>query len=508
MIKKFNLEIIVVGGLLLLSALSTVKAQQVISTKPNIVIIYADDLGYGDVSNYGGKVKTPHIDQLAAKGLTFTNGYATSATCTPSRYSMLTGEYAWRKKGTGIAPGNAALIIDPEKNTIADVLKKAGYTNAVVGKWHLGLGGNNGPDWNKEIKPGPLELGFDYAYILPATGDRVPTVYVENHQIVGLDPLDTITVSYKDPIPNEPTGIKNPELLKVKSSHGHNNAIVNGIGRIGYMSGGKAALWNDEDMAGTLATKATDFIKENKSVPFFLYLATHDIHVPRVPHSQFLGKSGLGVRGDAILQLDWAVGQVIHTLDSLGLSQNTVVIFSSDNGPVLDDGYVDEAVEKLGDHQPAGSLRGGKYSLYEAGTRVPLIIKWPAQIKPATTTHALVSQVDFVASFAALTGQKAVNKDAPDSQNVWNALIGKSKQGRKSLITHAGNLSLIKGDWKYIEPAKESRASLHQDLGKSAFAQLYNLRTDPGEKNNLIKVNAPLAKKLALELEQTKSSSK
>ena len=146
---------------------------------------------------------------------------------------MLTGEYAWRKKGTDIAPGNAALIIDTEKNTIADVLKKAGYTNAVVGKWRLGLGGNNGPDWNKEIKPGPLEIGFDYAYILPATGDRVPTVYVENHHVVALDPRDTIRVSYKDPIPNEPTGIKNPELLKVKSSHGHNNAIVNGIGRIG-----------------------------------------------------------------------------------------------------------------------------------------------------------------------------------------------------------------------------------------------------------------------------------
>ncbi|MBB5440340.1 arylsulfatase A-like enzyme [Pedobacter sp. AK017] len=497
------------GSMMLLIAITLAfssNAQTTKTSKPNIVIIYADDLGYGDISAYGGNVKTPNIDRLASQGLSFTNGHSTSATCTPSRYSLLTGKYAWRKQGTGVAPGNAPLILDPEKNTIADVLGKAGYKSAVVGKWHLGLGPKEGADWNGDIKPGPLELGFNYSYILPATGDRVPCVYVENHRIVNLDPKDPIHVSYLAPIANEPTGLNNPELLRVQSSHGHNQAIVNGIGRIGYMTGGKSALWTDEDIAAVLALKASKFIENNKNQPFFLYLATHDIHVPRVPNSKFLGKSGLGVRGDAILQLDWTVGQVTKTLDSLGLSKNTLVIFSSDNGPVLDDGYVDEAIEKLGTHKPAGPLRGGKYSLFDGGTRVPLIVKWPAAIAAGSSSDALISQVDFFASLAALTGQKPGAGDAPDSQNIIDALTGKSKSGRSWLIAHAGTLSITKGDWKYIEPAKgNAAASRHKELGKSAGAQLYNLKNDLAETRNLADENPELVKTLAAELEKVKS---
>ncbi len=209
-------------GILLVAAvflLKSIFAQQ----NPNIVLIYADDLGYGDLSCYGAtQIQTPNIDKLAKQGLRFTNAHATSATCTPSRFSLMTGTYAWRKKGTGIAPGNASLIIPVDKITLPAVLKRAGYQTAIIGKWHLGLGGPEGPDWNGEIKPGPREIGFDYSFILPATVDRVPCVYVENHYVAGLDPADPIQVSYKEKVGDWPTGKDHPELLKLKPSHGGN----------------------------------------------------------------------------------------------------------------------------------------------------------------------------------------------------------------------------------------------------------------------------------------------
>jgi arylsulfatase A-like enzyme len=277
--------------------------------RPNVVLIYADDIGYGDLGCYGNtKVKTPNVDRLASQGLRFKNAYATSATCTPSRFSLMTGEYAWRQKGTGVAPGNASLIIRPGRSTLPGIFKAAGYETGSVGKWHLGLGGPEGPDWNGDLKPGPLELGFTHSYIMAATGDRVPCVYVENHRVVNLDPKDPIHVDYKQKIGNEPTGSENPELLKMKHSHGHDMTIVNGVGRIGWMTGGKAALWKDEDMADVFTSQAVKFIESNQKRSFFLYFATHDVHVPRVPHPRFVGKSGLGPRGDALLEFDWEVG--------------------------------------------------------------------------------------------------------------------------------------------------------------------------------------------------------
>lgn len=316
--------------------------------KPNIVLIYTDDLGYGDISANGAtKVKTPNIDKVAQQGLRFTNAHASSSTCTTSRFSILTGKYAWRKQGTNIAPGDAALIIPTDITTLPGMLKNAGYKTAAIGKWHLGLGPVGGPDWNGDIKSGPLEIGFNYCFIMPAAGDRIPCIYLENHHIVDLDTADPIKVSYKEKIGNEPTGKENPELLKMKPSHGHDNSIINGISRIGWMTGGKKARWIDEDLADVLTNRAINFIEKESSQPFFLYMATHDIHVPTVPNSRFVGKSGMGPRGDAILQLDWTVGEIMKALDSLKLTNNTIVIFTSDNGPVIDDGYQDEAVTKL-----------------------------------------------------------------------------------------------------------------------------------------------------------------
>lgn len=482
-----------------------VQAQQ----KPNIVLIYTDDLGYGDLSCYGAdKISTPHIDTLAKNGLRFTNAFSTSSTCTPSRFSMLTGKYAWRKSGTDIAPGDAALIIPTDINTMPKMLQNAGYKTGAIGKWHLGLGPKGGPDWNGEITPGPLEIGFDYCFLIPATADRVPTVYMENRRIVNLDSNDPIQVNYRHKVGNEPTGKENPELLKMKLSEGHDNTIINGISRIGYMTGGYRARWKDEDLAIDITKKSIEFIDRNKSNPFFLYLATNDIHVPRSPNEQFVGKSGLGPRGDVILQLDWTVGKVVKALDSLGLSDNTMIIFSSDNGPVLDDGYADAANEMLNGHLPAGIYKGGKYSAYDAGTRVPFIVYWPGTVNNGIS-RANISQVDLYASFAAMTNQSLSAVDAPDSFNMKNVLLGKDKRnGRPYIVQHAlnGTLSLLKGNWKYIEPAEGPKVQqvTNIELGNSPVPLLFNLMLDPKEERNMANNKPKILKQMEGLIEQIK----
>ena len=453
--------------------------------KPNIVLIMTDDLGYGDLSAYGATaLPTPNIDRLAKQGLRFTDAHSSAATCTPSRYALLTGEYAWRKPGTGVLPGNAALIIEPNRTTLPSVLKRVGYTTAVVGKWHLGLGPQGGPDWNGDVTPGPNDVGFDYAFIMAATGDRVPTIYIENRRAVGGDPADPIAVSYGKPLGEWPTGKDHPELLKMHPSHGHDQTIVNGISRIGFMTGGKAALWKDEDMADVFTSKAVSFIESHKNAPFFLYFATHDPHVPRVPHPRFVGKTSLGPRGDAITEADWSVGEVLRALDRLNLTRNTLVIFTSDNGPVVDDGYKDDAVAKLGSHKPAGPFRGGKYSNFEGGTRIPFIVRWPGHVS-AGTSDALLCQIDLLASLGKLTAASV--QDAGDSQDVLNALVGRSRTGRSELVEEAGALSLRQGTWKYIEPNNKQKINkdTNTELGNDSVPQLYDLSTDRGETRNV-----------------------
>lgn len=474
---------------------------------PNIVFIYADDLGYGDLSSYGAtRVRTPNIDRLAAGGIRFTDAHSSAATCTPSRYSLMTGEYAFRMEGARVLPGDAPMLIQPGRVTLPSILKGRGYRTAAVGKWHLGLGDGR-IDWNQEIQPGPLEIGFDESFIIPATGDRVPCVYVENRRVAGLDPRDPIRVSYTGPLDDQPTGATHPELLTMHPSHGHDKTIVNGISRIGYMSGGKAALWKDDLMADVLARRAASFIEKRSTEPFFLYFSSHDIHVPRVPNARFGSATPMGPRGNAIAQLDWCVGEIVASLRKRKLLDRTLIVFTSDNGAVADDGYRDQAVEKLGGHRPNGPLRGGKYSLFEGGTRVPFIVHWPGRVKPGVS-DALISQVDLARSLAALTGADLGAGAAPDSENHLAALLGDSTRGRELLVEQGSSLSLRAGKWKYISPSQGLRYNkyVNIELGADPNPQLYDLATDIGETDNVASRHPERVKQMSVQLNSIRTA--
>jgi arylsulfatase A-like enzyme len=471
------------------------------ASPPNVVLIMIDDLGYGDVGCYGATaVETPNVDRLAAEGLRFTSGYAAASTCTPTRFATLTGKYAWRQEGTGIAPPNATAIIQPGTVTLPSIMKQAGYATGIVGKWHLGLGERPQPDWNGALKPGPLEIGFDYCFLMPTTGDRVPCVYVENHHVVELAQDDPITVTRKNP-DGQPTGITHRDTLKMDWSHGHNDSIINGISRIGFMTGGHQARWRDEDMADVFTAKAIQFVRDHKSTPFFLFFSTHDVHVPRMPNERFQGRTELGYRGDAIEQMDWCIGQLLDTLDELNLTDNTLVIFCSDNGPVLDDGYKDGAIEKVDGHRPAGPYRGGKYSIYEGGTRTPFITRWPAEIEPGVSDQ-VVCVVDLPASMAALTGQQLPTDACPDSQNVLGALLGSNNAvGRDHLVEQGRGLALRCGDWKFLRhPNAKPIKSLTYEKGAVQF-ELFNLAQDPAETTNLIDQHPERAERMKAQLQ-------
>lgn len=471
------------------------------SKKPNIVFIYMDDLGYGDMSAYGAtEISTPNMDALANGGVRFTNGYATSATCTPSRYAILTGRYPWRNKDAKILPGTAPLIIDTAQMTVPKMLQGQGYATGIVGKWHLGLGSGM-VNWNERISPGPNEVGFDYSYILAATQDRVPTVYIADGHVDGLDPNDPIEVSYKENFEGEPTGLDNPELTTMKWHHGHNNSIVNGVPRIGFMKGGEAAKWSDVDMADHFLARAQQYVKEHKDEPFFLYYALQQPHVPRTPHPRFAGKSGMGPRGDVILEADWVIGEFMKTLENEGILENTLIVFSSDNGPVVNDGYYDDAVEKLGSHTPSGPLRGGKYSLFEAGTKVPFITYWKGTIAPGIS-NALVCQVDLFTSLATLVGS---NETGEDSENLLNEFLGRSNKGRDQLVLEATSRTAFrKGNWAMIPPYKGPAIikTVNIEIGNSEEYQLYDLEKDPGQKENLAQSNPAKLQELVADFEK------
>ena len=460
--------------------------------KPNVVIILADDLGYGDLECYGAKnVQTPNVNRLASAGIRFTNTHAVAATSTPSRYSLLTGEYAWRRPDTNIATGDAGMIIRHGQYKMADMFKSAGYTTAAVGKWHLGLGDETGAqDWNAPLPQALGDIGFDYHYIMAATADRVPCVFIENGQVANYDASAPIEVSYKQNFPGEPTGRDNPELLyNLRSSHGHDMSIVNGIGRIGFMRGGGKALWKDENIADSITAHAVDFIRQHAGEPFFMYFATNDVHVPRFPHERFRGKNIMGLRGDAIVQFDWSVGAILDALDEAGIADNTLVILTSDNGPVVDDGYRDEAFERLNGHSPAGALRGNKYSAFEGGTRVPAIVRWSKQVRGGCVNDVLMSHIDLMASLGALVGARMPRGAAPDSRNHLGALLGTDTTDRAYVLEMAANrvISVRTKDWKYIEGSDGAKVQQQTriELGNDPKPQLYHLSDEPDERTNL-----------------------
>ena len=459
--------------------------------KPNVIVILADDLGYGDLKCYGAKnVETPHVDKLASEGIRFTNAHTVAATSTPSRYSLLTGEYAWRRPDTDIAAGDVKMIIRPEQYTMADMFKSAGYATAAIGKWHLGLGDKTGgQDWNAPLPAALGDLGFDYHYIMAAIADRVPCVFIENGKVANYDPSDPIEVSYTKNFPGEPTGKDNPELLyNLHPSNGHDMSIVNGISRIGFMKGGGKALWKDENIADSIAVHAIDFIKQHKDEPFFMYFATNDVHVPRFPHDRFRGKNPMGLRGDAIAQFDWTVGQLMETLDQLGLTENTLIILSSDNGPVVDDGYKDKAEELLNGHTPSGPWRGNKYSAFEGGTAVPVIVRWPQKIKKTGVSDVLMSQIDWLASLGALVNARLPKGSAPDSYDRLGNLIGTDKTDRPWIVEQSMNhtLSVRTKDWKYIEPNDDPTTFMKAEkieTGNLNVPQLYEMEKVSEQEN-------------------------
>ncbi len=490
---------------LLLSGLGMMvcsAAAQETAQRPNVILLVADDLGYGDLSCYGAtRISTPHTDSLARSGVRFTDAHACASTSTPSRYALLTGEYPFRRKGTDVAAGNAGMIVRPEQYTIADAFKQAGYATAAIGKWHLGLGDRTAEqDWNGKLDKDLADIGFDYHYIMAATGDRVPCVFIENGRVANHDASAPIAVSYRQNFEGEPTGKTHPELLtKLRPSHGHDHAVVNGISRIGYMRGGGKALWQDENIADSITVHAQEFIEQHADQPFFLYLCTNDIHVPRYPHARFRGKSPMGLRGDAILQFDWTVGEITATLRRLGLAENTLIILTSDNGPVLDDGYDDRAEELVGEHRAAGTWRGGKYSAFEAGNTVPFIVSWQQGIRRRGESAALVSQIDCLASLASLIGISLPENAAPDSRNQLETWLGKSNAPCPFALSMAANhtLSLRTAEWKYIEPRGGEPVITWGpkiETGYSSAPQLYHIPTDGEEKTNLAPERPSVAK--------------
>jgi arylsulfatase A-like enzyme len=458
--------------------------------KPNVVLVFADDLGYGDLSCYGAtKVQTPNIDRLADEGRRFTDAHSASAVCTPSRYALLTGEYPHRKNLHKPVFLKTGLVIDTRQQTLASVMKEAGYTTACIGKWHLGFG-MRAPDWNGELKPGPLELGFDYYFGVPVVNSHPPFVYVENHKVVGLVPDDPFVFDEKAKTRVFPEKMGMSQIGGAEAAH---------------------ALYDDEAVGTTLAGKAVEWIKAHAKSPFFLYLATTHIHHPFTPAPRFKGTSPCGRYGDFIHELDWVVGEVMHTLEEQGIADNTLVIFTSDNGGMFNVGGQDawDAGHRLN-----GELLGFKFGAWEGGHRVPFIARWPGRIEANSISDQLISNIDMIATFAALTDVTLEQGQGRDSVNVLSAFTGNPQEPLRDHIVLAPSkpthLAVRKGKWMYIG-AQGSGGFTAAKRGAHAFggpaAISYAGYENSDIENGKIKPDAPPAQLYDLEndLKQTKN---
>ncbi|XMO85347.1 arylsulfatase [Algibacter sp. AS12] len=491
-------------------------AFQEIQEFPNIVLINADDLGYGDLSCFGAtKLNTPNIDKLAEEGRMFTDAHAASAVCTPSRYALLTGEYPVRH-GNLNSPVflKNKLVIDTQKETIASLLKKAGYATACIGKWHLGFGTTEPVDWNKPLAPGPNELGFDYYYGVPVVNSHPPFVYVENHDVVGFTEDDPFVYGQK---------AKTKKVFEKM--------------HLGAIGGADKAheLYVDNQVGTHLKDKAVSWMKSQKENPFFMYFATTNIHHPFTPAPQFIGTSESGLYGDYVHELDWIVGEVMQTLEEMGVAENTLVIFTSDNGGMFN--ATGQEAWKDG-HRLNGDLLGFKFDAWEGGHRIPFITHWPNKIKASEVSNQLICNVDMLASFSALTGQELEEGQGKDSKNMLPAIMGRTNKQLRNEVLLApqkkSHLALRKGKWLYIGGQggggfSSSKQGTHGFGGPAAITfageinsdiengkikrdapvgQLYNLEEDISQTHNLYNQYPEVVKQMQNSLDTYKSGKK
>ncbi|MCL6218980.1 sulfatase family protein [Zunongwangia pacifica] len=508
--------IMAVLTVLLLPATS-LNAQNTNKKKPNVVFIYVDDLGFGDIGAYGAtKVQTPNIDKLASQGKRFTDAHTASAVCTPSRYALITGEYPVRANNLSSAIFDRdSLLINPNQFTLADLFKEQGYATGIVGKWHLGFGTKKPVNWNEELKPGPLELGFDSYFGVPVLNSHPPFVYVQDHKVVGLEEDDPFVWGEE----------ANTRPYPEKWNRGDQK--IGGADKA-------HSLYIDEKVGTTLKDSAVAFIKRHKEDPFFLYYATTNIHHPFTPAKRFLGESDAGRYGDFIAELDWLVGEVMNTLDEEGLRENTIVVLTSDNGGMLNRGGQDAF--KMGHHMN-GDLFGFKFDAWEGGHRIPFIIRWPGKVKANTVSDQLISSnLDMVATFASLFNRKLKKGEAVDSYNVMPIFLDEtSKEIRNEMMIAPNdlrNMALRKGEWMYISAQggggfNAEYRGMHDFGGASATtftneknsdiengkikadaapAQLYNLKEDLRQTENLYNKYPEKVKEMKKELEKIKNS--
>jgi arylsulfatase A-like enzyme len=440
--------------------LTAVAGESATDAHPNVVLIYVDDLGYGSLDCYGANwVDTPNIDALAEQGMRFTQAYTPTSACSPSRYSLLTGEYSWRSELGPHVIANQPLAVDHDRFTLPDVFKQAGYHTAGFGKWNLGLGHERHTDFSEPLRLGPNQLGFDYYFGIPVMPGYPPQIYFENENVVNPDPTQPVEMDYSGQGP--------PEMI-----------------------GGFQARFLLRDMGPSIAQRVCDHIREHADERFFIQYSMPEVHTPFVPHPRFKGRSGAGEYGDYILQMDWAVGQVMETLKSQGIADDTMVIFTSDNGGISSQhGRLPEHFN----HAINGKLRGDKGDLYEGGLRIPFIVRWPGRTPKGTKTAQPLQFNDLVKTFASLLDVRVPAGMARDSHDLHQALTGATDLASTRFLVFQGRsgfLALRQGPWKYIDT--RGNGDVRRGVNKATYqgdganAQLYNLAKDPGEQNNLV----------------------